>query len=214
MADVTITTLHRTGKQISFSLTSTIPLYVFQIWAFFDLHPDCIHADVEDVQKEPSMYFRKAALLKALHLGRPEKGMEDIVYPTEQVCVEHALSILRNQKRFQNVFVIDIQELQNEVAIPYRKSITRQALCILKQENDTKLLQESKSENHTTANSNNIDVITDNIVNDTSKPRSRTQKRRARRKYAKACEKEKERTQAKSTVTIHWIGTLESKDFE
>ncbi len=81
------------------------------------------------------MWFRKAAINRALNYEKPASDLYDAAYPSEKDCVTHTVEILKNQQKYtlRQVVTMDIQTLQNTVAgLCFRKKITRQALLILK----------------------------------------------------------------------------------
>jgi len=125
--------MHRSGKEISFMAKSKkTPKSVYEIWKFFDNHPEALEMDDEDVQEMEGMWFRKASLFQARWHGRPDSGMEDVHYPTEAECITRALAALEKQKQYPNLQHVDIQDIQNNVpGLPFRKKITRKALALL-----------------------------------------------------------------------------------
>jgi hypothetical protein len=129
-----ISYVHQSGKIISFTPTTSISPDVYEIWKFFDDHPECLDMDDEDVQELPMMWFRKASLFKARRCGRPATGMDKVVYPTEEECIARAMVALSKQTQYalRNLATIDIQEIQNNVSgLPFRKKVTRKAIAKL-----------------------------------------------------------------------------------
>jgi hypothetical protein len=133
-----ISYLHSSGKRISCGKPTTeIPQHVYEIWKFFDANPDCCELDDEEVQEKPQMFYRKAALFQARQYGRPEQGMENVVYPTEQQCIERTVATLQKQTKYRisQLKKVDIQNLQNNVSgLVFRKRITNRAIDLLTQE--------------------------------------------------------------------------------
>jgi len=127
---------------------------VYEIWKFFDDHPETLDMDDEDVQEMDGMWFRKASLFQARCHGRPQNGMENASYPTEAECISRTFAVLKEQTTYSNLQHVDIQDIQNNVSgLPFRKRITRKALALLASEEKTAPPQTMLPQ--TTSNANN-----------------------------------------------------------
>src|SRR6202161_568618 len=101
-----------------YSMPKDIPSEVYHIWQFIDNHPECKNMDEEDMQEMANMWYRKAAINRALKYGKPtDFDSFAMSYPLEQDCVSSTYEILLQQKIYSldQIFEINIQELQNNV---------------------------------------------------------------------------------------------------